>query len=83
MITRFITDVRAVFNPFSPRSKTARLFLSFFPANARQDIRIDTKMLQRSSEERSFVHLKFSTFFGYDIFEKVARSLTVFNVDAN
>lgn len=34
MITRFLTEVRVAFNPFSPRSKPARLFLSLIPADA-------------------------------------------------
>jgi len=59
MITRFITNVQTVFNPFSPRSKTARVFLSFLPSNARQTIKIDTKTLPRDSRERSFVQLEF------------------------
>jgi large subunit ribosomal protein L53 len=37
MITRFLTEVRVTFNPFSARSKPARLFLSLIPPNARSD----------------------------------------------
>jgi len=59
MITRFITEVSTVFNPFSPKAKTARLFLSFLPGNARQTMKINTKMLPRISREKSFVQLKF------------------------
>jgi large subunit ribosomal protein L53 len=62
MITKFITEVSTVFNPFSPKAKTARLFLSFFPGSARQTIKIQTKMLPRTSKEKSYVTLKFSTY---------------------
>lgn len=61
MITRYLTEVSTVFNPFSPRAKTARLFLSFLPGNARATMKVDTKILPRASRERSFVHVKFST----------------------
>ncbi|CZS91125.1 mitochondrial ribosomal protein L44 [Rhynchosporium agropyri] len=59
MITRFLTEVSTVFNPFSPKAKTARIFLSFLPGNARQSMKVDTKLLPRNSQERSFVALKF------------------------
>jgi len=59
MITRFITEVSTVFNPFSPKAKTARLFLSFLPPNARQTMKIDAKLLPRASRDPSFVRLKF------------------------
>lgn len=62
MITRFITEVSTVFNPFSPKAKTARLFLSVLPPNARQTMKIDTKILPRASKEPSLVRLKFSMF---------------------
>ncbi|TVY59175.1 54S ribosomal protein L44, mitochondrial [Lachnellula cervina] len=60
MISRFITEVSTVFNPFSPKAKTARLFLSFLPPNARQTMKITTKLLPRTSKDPSFVELKFS-----------------------
>jgi large subunit ribosomal protein L53 len=60
MITRFLTEVTTVFNPFSPKAKTARLFLSFLPPNARSSMKIDTKLLPRASKEGSLVRLKFS-----------------------
>lgn len=60
MITRFITEVSTSFNPFLPRAKTARLFLSFLPPNARQTMKIDTKLLPRASRDPSFIQLKFS-----------------------
>jgi large subunit ribosomal protein L53 len=63
MITRFLTDVRVAFNPFSPRSKPARLFLSLIPPNARQDgMKIESKMLPRESKEPASLAVKFSTY---------------------
>ncbi|KAH7364561.1 mitochondrial ribosomal protein L44 [Rhexocercosporidium sp. MPI-PUGE-AT-0058] len=59
MITRFLTEVSTVFNPFSPKAKTARLFLSFLPPNARQSMKIDTKLLPRTSRDKSVVAVKF------------------------
>ncbi|KUJ23999.1 mitochondrial ribosomal protein L44 [Mollisia scopiformis] len=60
MITRFMTEVTTVFNPFSPKAKTARLFLSFLPPNARAGgMKISTRLLPRTSKEISFVELKF------------------------
>ena len=63
MITRFLTDVRVTFNPFSPRSKPARLFLSLIPPNARADgMKIESKMLPRDSKEPASLGVKFSTY---------------------
>ncbi|KAM3086715.1 39S ribosomal protein L44, mitochondrial [Clarireedia jacksonii] len=59
MITRYLTEVSTVFNPFSRKAKTARLFLSFLPPDARQTMKIDVKALPRASKEPSFVRLKF------------------------
>jgi large subunit ribosomal protein L53 len=61
MITRFITDVTTKFNPFSPRAKTARIFLSLLPPNARQmGMKISTTLLPKDSKESSVLFLKFS-----------------------
>lgn len=60
MITKFITDVSTKFNPFSPRAKTCRSFLSHLPPNARQTMKINAKLLPRNSKEASFLNLKFS-----------------------
>jgi large subunit ribosomal protein L53 len=60
MITKFITDVSTRFNPFSPRAKTCRSFLSHLPPNARQTMKINAKLLPRDSKEASFLNLKFS-----------------------
>ena len=62
MITRFLTDVTTSFNPFLHGSKTARLFLAFLPADARKTMRINTKLLPRSSREASQLQLKFSMY---------------------
>jgi large subunit ribosomal protein L53 len=62
MITRFLTEVRVAFNPFSPRSKPARLFLSLIPADARANgMSVQSKMLPRTSKENATLGVKFST----------------------
>ena len=62
MLTRFITDVSTRFNPFSPKAKAARLFLSFLPPNARSDgMNITTQLLPRNSTESPLLYVKFST----------------------
>ncbi|PVI02459.1 hypothetical protein DM02DRAFT_522859 [Periconia macrospinosa] len=60
MITRFLTDVRVKFNPFSPLSKPARLFLSLIPSDARANgLTVATQMLPRASKEPPTLGLKF------------------------
>ncbi|KAI9698242.1 MAG: 39S ribosomal protein L44, mitochondrial [Candelina mexicana] len=59
MITKFITDVSTKFNPFDPRAKTARVFLSLLPPNARQTMKVNTLLLPKTSRERSNLLLKF------------------------
>ncbi|CBX95429.1 hypothetical protein LEMA_P025810.1 [Plenodomus lingam JN3] len=60
MITRFLTDVRVTFNPFNPRSKPARLFLSLIPPNARADgMKIESTMLPRTSKAPATLAVKF------------------------
>ncbi|KAF9736297.1 hypothetical protein PMIN06_008268 [Paraphaeosphaeria minitans] len=60
MITRFLTDVRVRFNPFSPRAKPARVFLSLIPPNARADgMKVETKVLPRTSTEPATLDVKF------------------------
>lgn len=62
MITRFLTEVRVAFNPFSPRSKPARLFLSLIPANARASgMTVQSKLLPRTSKDNATLDIKFST----------------------
>lgn len=60
MLTRFMTEVSSVFNPFSPKAKTARLFLSFLPPDARQNIKVTTRLLPRASRDPSVLQIKFS-----------------------
>jgi large subunit ribosomal protein L53 len=63
MITRFITEVNVRFNPFSPAAKSARLFLSFLPPDARKEgMVVATKLLPRASTEPAALRVKFSTF---------------------
>lgn len=59
MITKHITEVTTRFNPFTKTSKTCRVFLAHLPANARTTMKINTKVLQRDSQEPSFLKLKF------------------------
>ncbi|KAF2786755.1 hypothetical protein K505DRAFT_139129 [Melanomma pulvis-pyrius CBS 109.77] len=60
MITRFLTEVRVKFNPFSPRSKSARLVLTLIPSNARADgMKVESKMLPRDSKEPASLGVKF------------------------
>ena len=61
MITKHITEVSTKFNPFKKPAKTCRVFLAHLPANARQNMKIDTKVLPRDSQENSELRLKFST----------------------
>lgn len=61
MITRFITHVSTRFNPFSPRAKAARLFLTRLPPGARADgMAITTELLPRTSAAPSSLYIKFS-----------------------
>ncbi|KAI0025486.1 39S ribosomal protein L53/MRP-L53-domain-containing protein [Xylariomycetidae sp. FL0641] len=59
MITRFITEVNAKFNPFSMSSRAARLFLTNLPPNARQHMQITNKLLPRNSTEPGTLLIKF------------------------
>ncbi|KAI6250332.1 54S ribosomal protein L44, mitochondrial [Erysiphe necator] len=59
MITKFLTEVKSVFNPFSVKAKPARLFLAFLPPSARRSMKIETKILPRESVEPSHLYLKF------------------------
>ncbi|CAN8099585.1 unnamed protein product [Discula destructiva] len=60
MITRFITEVSTRVNPFSPRSKSVRLFLNSLPSKARtQGTAISTKLLPRTTAEKNALLVKF------------------------
>lgn len=61
MITKFVTEITAKFNPFSACAKPARLFLTFLPPNARANgTSITTTLLPRNSTEASSLKVKFS-----------------------
>jgi len=61
MISRFITEVRTKFNPFSPKTRSVRLFLSNLPPTARASgMTIQTQLLPKTSTETSSLYIKFS-----------------------
>jgi len=49
MITKYLTSVTAKINPFSRRSHAIRVFLSMIPSEARNDIKISTRVVHRLS----------------------------------
>ncbi|KAL2756373.1 hypothetical protein ACRALDRAFT_210456 [Sodiomyces alcalophilus JCM 7366] len=60
MITKFMTEIRTRFNPFSPSARSARLFLSRLPPNARANgLVINTDLLPKSSKEAPSLYVKF------------------------
>ncbi|KJZ72588.1 hypothetical protein HIM_07947 [Hirsutella minnesotensis 3608] len=60
MITKFMTEITAKFNPFSACSKPARLFLTYLPPNIRSSgTTVTTTLLPRNSPEPSSVQVKF------------------------
>ncbi|KAJ4297209.1 39S ribosomal protein L44, mitochondrial [Collariella sp. IMI 366227] len=60
MITRFITEIKTRFNPFSAGSKSARLFISSLPPTARSSgMAISTQLLPRNSTAPSTLYVKF------------------------
>jgi large subunit ribosomal protein L53 len=61
MITRYLTEVTTKFNPFTPRAKTARLFLSKIPAAARLQMKVTATVLPKTSTEEPVLRIKFST----------------------
>lgn len=61
MITKFLTEVTVKFNPFSARSRSARLFLVNLPPNVRSGgTAVNTKVLPRDSQEPASLAVKFS-----------------------
>ena len=62
MLTKYITSVRTTFSPFNGRSgKTARIFLSSLPSNARSQMAIEVNALGRNAAaEPAVLALKFS-----------------------
>lgn len=65
MITRFVTEVHARFNPFSPRAKILRVFLAQFGPATFNNVKFNTKLLPRASSELSSLRVKFSTPFSF------------------
>lgn len=62
MMTRFITEVTTRINPFSAKSKSARLFLTVLPPKARSEgMVINTSLLPRTAAEKNSLQVKFST----------------------
>ncbi|KAF3768959.1 putative ribosomal protein YmL44, mitochondrial [Cryphonectria parasitica EP155] len=60
MITRFITEVTTKINPFSVKSRSARLFLTVLPPSARsQGMTINTKLLPKTAAEKTSLQVKF------------------------
>ncbi|KAF3931682.1 hypothetical protein ABW19_dt0201766 [Dactylella cylindrospora] len=59
MITKFLTNVSVSFNPFSTLAKSARIFLSLLPPDARSTMKIQTKLLPRASEEAPRISVTF------------------------
>ncbi|KAG5921777.1 hypothetical protein E4U42_005706 [Claviceps africana] len=60
MITKFMTEVTARFNPFAACAKPARLFLTYMPPNARANgTSIHTTLLPRGATESSSLRVKF------------------------
>jgi large subunit ribosomal protein L53 len=60
MITRFMTNIEAKFNPFSESSRATRLFLALLPSNARATgLQIKTTVLPRTATA-SVLNVKFS-----------------------
>lgn len=58
-----MTEIQTRFNPFSPTARSARLFLSRIPPNARANgLVINTDLLPKSSKESPSLYVKFSTF---------------------
>lgn len=61
MITRFITEVNTKFNPFSTTARATRLFLTALPPDARANgMKVNTKILPRTSTEAATLQVKFS-----------------------
>ncbi|KAF3920729.1 hypothetical protein AA313_de0206659 [Arthrobotrys entomopaga] len=59
MITKFLSNVAVSFNPFSKASKSARIFLSLLPPDARSTMKIQTKLLPQTSDEAPKIAVTF------------------------
>lgn len=60
MITKFMTEVTAKFNPFSACAKPARLFLTQIPPGQRLAMVVQSTLLPRTAKEPSSIFVKFS-----------------------
>ena len=60
MITKHLSEVTTKFNPFNKHAKTCRIFLATLPANARQTMKINSKVLPRDANVKSELKIKFS-----------------------
>jgi hypothetical protein len=68
MITTFLTSVSTRFNPFLPQARTARLFLSLLPGNARaQGMKITTQLLPREAREPPKLSVQFSMWLAFSL----------------
>jgi hypothetical protein len=77
MITRYLTEVTAKFNPFSKRAKAARLFISLLPAEARSNVNLKTTLLPRTSTAAPVLDVKFSSSHSIAFIFGLAKALTV------
>ena len=60
MITKFITEINIKLDPFRKSGKVCRLLLAHLPANARQIMKVNAKVLPKGSTEPTLLALKFS-----------------------
>lgn len=60
MITKFMTEVTAKFNPFSACAKPARLFLTQIPPGQRLAMIVQSTLMSRTAKEPSSIYVKFS-----------------------
>ena len=61
MITKFITEVRARFNPFARPARTCRIFVAQFGPAVWPTVRFKNELLPRASAEPSSLKIKFRT----------------------
>jgi len=61
VITKYITACTTRFNPFKRSAKPCRVFLAHFPPDAFKNVKFDTKLLARTSDQPGSLSIKFST----------------------
>ena len=59
MITKFITEVHARFDPFARPARTCRILLAHFGPGVWPQIKFKTELLPRASAEPSALRIKF------------------------